>query len=146
MIFRALRLPRWAAVCAIALLLGCVHESAMPLGNDLIQIDVSAAPVYGRAGAQRIAMTDAAKACLKAGFDKFVIVSNEGWTEQTYQSGSFSQVTAAGTPAAASAQGTSSSWAGTLRHPEAKMIIRVFHTGDSGSEKAIDAKAVLAGD
>jgi hypothetical protein len=122
-----------------------VHESAIPLGNDLIQIDVSAAPVYGRAGAQRIAYENAAKATLKAGYDKFIIVSNEGWTEQTYQSGSFSQVTASGTPAVAQAQGTSSSWAGTLRHPEAKMTIRVFHANDPGAEKAIDARAVLAG-
>ena len=115
----------------------------MPLGNDLIQIDVSAAPVYGRAGAQRIAYQNAAKATIAAGYDKFLVVSNEGWTDTTYQGGSFGQATASGTPAAASAQGSSGSWFGGLRHPESKMIIRVFHANDPGAEKAVDARAIL---
>lgn len=135
---------RWAMVGTFTVLSACVHESAMSLGNDLIQINVSAAPVYGRAGAERIAYENAAKATLAAGYDKFIVVSNEGWTDQTYHSGSFSQVSASGTPALVTAQGTSSSSAFTLRHPEAKMVIRVFHANDSGADKAIDARTVLA--
>src|SRR5277367_3333503 len=77
---------------SVLYLTSCAHQSAMPLGNDLMQIDVSAAPVYGRAGAQRMAFEEAAKATLDAGYDKFVVVNNAGWNEATvsgFSSGSF---------------------------------------------------------
>lgn len=112
-------------------LMGCASQSAMPLGNDMMQIDVSAAPVYGRAGAQKMAFEKAARATLDSGYDKFIIVDNAGWNEDQ-SSGNFG--------------GNQYGFGGSfnkLRAPEVKMIIKMFHTGDKGSEKAIDAHKVL---
>ena len=112
----------------------------MPLGNDLMQIDVSAAPVYGRAGAQRMAFEEAAKATLDAGYDKFVVVNNAGWNEATvsgFSSGSFNATQNY-------ASGGYSGGFGTLRHPESSMVIHMFHNGEKGAEKAVDARSVLA--
>lgn len=126
-------------ITALTLLTACVHESAMPLGNNMVQIDVSAAPVYGRAGAQRIAMENAAKATLKMGYDKFIIVNNSGWNESTVTAGSSSS--AGGS--AYGFSGSSNSFASTNRHPEAKILVHMFHNGDKGSKDAVDAKQFL---
>lgn len=129
------------------LLCGCAHESAMPLGNDLMQIDVSAAPIYGRAGAQRIAFEKAATATLDAGYDKFIVLNSGGWNEQTAQGGSYSQynanVMANQYNGFGSAQGNGGSYYGTMRHPESSMVIRMFHYHEKGSDKAIDARAIV---
>lgn len=104
---------------AALLLSGCVHESSVPLGNDKAEINVSAAKVYGRAGAQRIAFEDAAKFTLKMGYDKFTVDNQDAWSENSALNNS------------------------VTTHPEAKMVIRMYHDGDKGSEKAIDARAIL---
>ena len=104
-----------------------------------MQIDVSAAPVYGRAGAQRIAMENAAKTTLKMGYDKFMVVKNSGWNESTFTAVSSSNVTAN----AYQANGSSGSYAGTNRHPEAKILIRIYHYGDKGAANAVDARQTL---
>ncbi len=57
-----------AAIIA-ASLNGCYHESTIPLGNDMMEIDVSAAPVYGRAGAMDMALKRAATATINAGYE-----------------------------------------------------------------------------
>ncbi len=118
---------------------GCVHESAIPLGNDMMEIDVSAAPVYGRAGAQRIAFENAAKATLKMGYDKFIIINNAGWNESTFNAGSYGQASMNGF----SGQASGGSYAETMRHPESKLVIRMFHKGDKGSAKAVDARSII---
>jgi len=130
-----------AAVLALS---GCATQSAMPLGNDMMQIDVSAAPIYGRAGAMQMAYQTAAKATIKAGYDKFIVVGDNGWNETTAGGASFGSFGANATPAYGSASGSYSSGWGTHRHPESSMIIHMFHKGDKGSAKAIDAQQILA--
>jgi hypothetical protein len=121
-------------------LAGCATQSAMPLGNDMMQIDVSAAPVYGRAGAQQMAFKQAAQATLDAGYDKFVVVGNNGWTEGVaagggYGSASWNQY---------GGSGSFGSGFSTFRKPEVKMVIKMFKYKQAGSAKAVDARAVLA--
>jgi hypothetical protein len=127
-----------------AALTACAHEAAIPLGNDMMEIDTSVAPVYGRAGAERIAINKAAEATLAMGYDKFIVVNNGGWNETTVGGGSQSTFNANATQMGGSAFGQQSSGWGTTRHPEAKMIIRMFHNGDKDSEKAVDARLVLS--
>ena len=118
---------------------GCVHESAIPLGNDMAEINVSAAPVYGRAGAQRIALTNAAKATLAMGYDKFIIVNSDGWNESTFHSGTYGRASVN----VAGGQASGGGYAGSMRNPESKLIIHMFHNDDKGSTKAVDAKNIL---
>ncbi len=126
-------------ILSILVLTGCATQNAMPLGNDMMQIDVSAAPVYGRTGAQRLAFQKAAQATIEAGYDKFIVVGNEGWNETSMSGGSSGSFNA--NPQYAS--GSYNSGFGTMRHPESTMVIKMFHNGDKGSAKAIDARSVL---
>jgi len=119
---------------------GCYQQAAIPLGNDMMEIDVSAAPVYGRAGAMDMALTRAANATLKAGYEKFIVLNDNGWTESTLYAGSYGQATV--NPS--TGQASQGSFAGTARHPEVKMVIRMFHDGDKGAAKAVDAQSVLS--
>lgn len=113
----------------------CATQTAMPLGNNLMQIDVSAAPVYGRAGAQRLALEKAAEATLEAGYDKFIVVSNNGWNESTASGNS----TASFQANQYNASGFSQNNWGTFRNPESTMVIRMYHNKDKGAAQAIDA-------
>lgn len=124
---------------ALCLMSGCVHESAIPLGNDMAEVDVSAASVYGRAGVERIALENAAKITLKMGYDKFIVVKNSDWNESTLSAGSYNQATV--NPYGGQASGGSQ--ISTRRNPESKMLIHMFHNGDKGSAKAIDANKIL---
>ena len=120
-------------------LAACAKTVATPLAANVIQIDVSAAPIYGRAGAQEAASRKAAEATLAAGFDRFIVMDNAAWNDQTAHAGSFSsaQVGPYG------GYGSGSSYANTVRRPEARMIIKMLKNGEPGSENAIDARAVL---
>lgn len=131
------------AIGTFIALSGCATQNAMPLGNDMMQIDVSAAPVYGRAGAQRMAMETAAKATVQAGYDKFIVMGNNAWNEQTASGGSYGSFNAMGSPGAFGASGGGGSFFGTQRRPESSMVIKMFHNGEPGSEKAIDARAMV---
>ena len=118
-----------------SLISACYHQSVIPLGNDMMEIDVSAAPVYGRAGAMSMALTRAANATIAAGFDKFIVLDNKGWNELQAVGGSYGSYNGS--------YGNSGSSFSVMGKPEVKMVIRMFHEGDTGSEKAVDARAVL---
>ena len=139
---------KYLNIIAVSFLLaGCAIQSAMPMGNDMMQIDVSAAPVYGRAGAQEMAFKKAARATLDAGYDKFIVVDNAGWTENS--SSAFSQHSSSGSFGGnangfgGSASGSGSSFFNTFRNPEIKMVIKMFHYKEPGSAKAIDAHKIV---
>lgn len=120
-------------------LAGCATQSAIPMGNNLMQIDVSAAPVYGRAGAQKLAFEQAAKATIEAGYDKFVVVGGDNWSEKTASGGSYGSFNV--NPYGGS--GSGGSFFGSHRHPEVKMVIRMYHYKDKGAADAVDARKVL---
>ena len=124
---------------AAALLAGCAHESVIPMGNDMAEINVSGPGVMKRADTQRIAMLDAAKATIKMGYDKFIILNSNAWSESVAYAGSSGNFQA--NPYYAS--GSSESYAGTMNLPESKLIIKMFHNGEKGSVKAVDAKQII---
>jgi hypothetical protein len=130
-------------IAAAFSLTACVNESAMPLGNHMMQIDVSAAPVYGRAGAQRIAMENAAKATLQAGYDKFIVLGNNDWNETTIAGGSHGSVSGSFNNTSGYISGSQSSGFSSLRNPESKLVIRMYKNGEKDADSAVDAQQYL---
>lgn len=126
------------------LLASCSVQSAMPLGNDMMQIDVSADPIYGRAGVQQMAIQKAAQATLDAGYDKFIVMNNNGWNENSAHGATYGQFNANATPNYGVANGYSGGSFWTARHPESTMVIKMFHNKDKGADKAVDARTILA--
>lgn len=134
---------RILTISTMLFLTACVHESVISLNANTVQIDVSAAGVYGRAGAQRIAFENAAKATIDYGYDKFVVVNNEGWNESSFSAGSYGSFGMNANQVAANAGGAQGSYATTNRHPESKMIIKMYHYKDKGAANAIDAHKII---
>ena len=126
-------------VTALILTCGCASQSAMPLGNDMMQIDVSTPAIFTRARAQQMAFEKAAKATLAAGYDKFIILGNQSWTDSVASGGSQNSFNASNYRASG---GGNSSW-NIYRRPEVNMVIKMFHYGEEGSEKAIDALSIF---
>ncbi len=104
-----------------------------------MQIDISAAPIYGRSGAQRIAFDNAAKATVDAGYDKFIVTNNNGWNETTASGGSYGSFNAN----QYNASGSYGNAFNMFRNPESTMVIRMYHYKDKGADKAIDAHKIL---
>ena len=67
--------------CAFTLGAGA-RSSVLPIGNDLIQITTSAAPICGPAGAQDAAVKRAAFETIARGYDSFIIVDAAAQTTQ----------------------------------------------------------------
>lgn len=130
---------RYLLLASALFLAGCATQNAMHLRNNMMQIDVSAAPVYGRAGAQRMAMQKAAQATLDAGFDKFIVVSTHSWNESGITGGSSGSFSA--NPSLAS--GTHQSGFSSYKRPESTLIIKMYRKGDPEFDKAVDAASVL---
>jgi hypothetical protein len=131
------------AMIGLLALTGCVSTSSMPLGNDMAEINVSAAKVYTRADAMQMAYAEAAKTTVKMGYDKFLVVGSDGWNEQTASGGSYGQANINGNPYAFQGSAQNGSFFGTDRSPESKMIIKMFHNSDKEAKKAIDARAII---
>jgi hypothetical protein len=115
-----------------AAMTGCAKSSAIPLSASIMQIDVSASPVYGRTGVQQVALTKAAEATVAAGYDKFHVIRNGAWNEQTLHGSTTVEP-----------RGQISAKVDTIRRPEAHMIIKMFKRDDPAASDAVDAHAVL---
>lgn len=123
----------------LLLLAGCATQTATPIGNDMMQIDVSAPPIYGRAGAQRIAFEKAAEATLAAGYDRFIVLGNQAWNEGSASGYSYGGLYANQN----SFYGSSGSGWQTMRNPESSMVIKMFKNSDKGASKAVDARSYV---
>lgn len=132
-------MKKFKSLFAIIVLSACASQTATPLGNDMAQIDVSAAPVYGRAGAQRMAMEKAAQTTIDYGYDRFMVLGNKAWTELQGGGGSYGQFNAMGNQA----NGNFGSGWSINRAPETTMVIKMYHNKDKGASKAVDARQFL---
>jgi hypothetical protein len=118
------------------LLVGCAKSSVMDLDSNTIQITTEAAPVCGQGGAQQVAAKRAAYETLRRGYDKYVILGgnyqnniNKYGNTGSY-SGQSSTYVSGGQPIIG----------GT--HNQG-LAVRLFRTGEPGSENAIDARNIL---
>lgn len=56
---------------------GCARSSTIPLAQDTVQVTAQAAPACGLAGAQTVAVKQAAVETIRRGYDKFIIQGGE---------------------------------------------------------------------
>jgi hypothetical protein len=135
----------WAIIGLFGLS-GCVSTSVMPFSENTVQISTSADPVCGGAGAQKVAMTDAAITTIKSGYDSFIIQGSQaqnnvrvvGYTPveaHTYSSGDGTSYT--------TVSGGQPIVGGTHDH---SIMVQMFHATDPNAANAISARAYLGGD
>lgn len=113
--------------------------AAIPLGNDMMQIDVSGDIVHARADTQRMAFQKAAKATIEDGYDFFIVVENKGWTEPQSMDSPYGTLDGN----ASGFDGWGFGGGSTYRMPVSTMVIKMFRKGDKGAEKALDARQYL---
>lgn len=123
----------------VVTLASCAQISTVPLGNDMMEVNVSGPAVMRRANTQKIALVNAAQGTIDMGYDKFIIVNSNGWNETTAHTYGYGEFSAN----QAYASGAEGIYSGTNRLPESKLLIKMFHYGDKGASKAIDARRVL---
>ena len=148
-------LERWTILLTLSFAVaGCAQSSVMELDSNTIQITTEAAPVCGQGGAQEVAAKRAAYETLRRGYDKYVIlggdyqnnvgvVGHTPITANTYGSGN---INAYGNTATYSGQSSTYVSGGQPiiggSHNQG-LAVRLFRTGEPGSENAIDARNVL---
>lgn len=126
---------------ALALALtACASERVINTQTDKIQVEVSASAPDRRADAVFNGAVLAAQATLDRGFDLFIIKS----IQSDATSSSFG---AGANTLAVQATGVTSLGGilvATLHSGEASLEVQMFHYGEKGSEKALDARKELA--
>ena len=105
-------------------LLACARASTIPLAQDTVQITAHAAPACGAAGAQKIAVRQAAVETLRRGYDRFIVMGAEGQSNLKGIIYTDSVVT----PMFSHEQG---------------LIVKMFKASDPQGVNAVDAKAEL---
>lgn len=119
-------------------LAACAQSSVMQLDANTAAVTVSAAPVCGMAGAQRVAYQDAAIETLRLGYDRFIIA---GARSQDNLSGVLF------TPMTASSFGSTETISGGdplfLFHHRQQIVVKMFHSTDPMASRAVSARGVL---
>jgi hypothetical protein len=145
------------AIFASLALGGCASSSVLDVASDTIQVSTSAAPVCGQAGAQAVAAKRAAIETLKRGFDSYVITDGKaennvrvvGNTPVYANTQTNGTVNGYGNYATYNAQSNTTFSGGEPiiggSHDQA-LLIHMFHQGEAGSDRAIDARRVLGPD
>jgi hypothetical protein len=131
------------------LLSGCVttsHENYIPLGNNLLEVNISPMASTTRAEAKRMALEVAAMGTIEQGYDKFIVVEKNAYREENFIGGLVSQNSGSMNANSYSASGSFSGGTvasfGTTRRTEVTMVVKMFRYKDKGAEKAIDARSI----
>jgi hypothetical protein len=137
-------------ICTIALMAGCARSSVIPLANDTVQITSSAAPICGMAGAQSVAVRQAAVETIRRGYDKFLIqdgayqstVGVVGYTPVVAQSNG--TATVYGNRAYGTSTTTVTGGQPTVGgHHNQALIVKMFKDGDAAGANAVSARQTL---
>jgi hypothetical protein len=112
-------------IIAAVAVAGCAEVSTMQLAQDTLQITSRADPACGVTGAQRVAMTRAAKETIARGYDRFQIVATER-----------------------QAQATGASWWGygnsTIHQSQSQgLTVKMFKDDDPAGAMALSARETL---
>jgi len=135
---------------SLTLLVACTSTSVVPLAQNKIIINTSAAPVCGGAGAQDVAVKMAAVETLRRGYSRFYIVAADSTNNvDVYQTG----------PTYATTQSTYQGYGNTIYghsnttfggrntivtgSHDASLGVVMMKSGDAGYQNAVDAKATL---
>jgi hypothetical protein len=131
---------RNVALAGMAALLigGCASSSIIPMSQDTFQITAAAAPACGVAGAQRVAVQQAAAETIRRGYDRFIIMGGQagadyvGSTPVVVQRfGYGGAMVSGGQPMVSHSQG---------------LMVRVFRNGDPSGANALSARETLGPD
>ncbi|MGY3576808.1 hypothetical protein [Bradyrhizobium sp. USDA 4504] len=127
---------RMVAPCAA--LGGCAGASTILLAQDTVQITARAAPICGSAGAEKIAVREAAAETIRRGYDRFIVMNAQagasyaGSTPVVVQNlGGGVAMASGGTPMFAPNQG---------------LVIKMFKDGDPATANALPARETLGPD
>jgi hypothetical protein len=122
-------------LCVALALGGCASASTVPLSQDTFKITGRAAPVCGAAGAERMAVRQAAVEVIKRGYDRYMILGEQqqsnvvGVTPITVQrTGYGSGFVSGGDPIVAHSEG---------------MVVKMFRDNDPAAANALSARAML---
>ena len=132
----------------------CQQTTAIPLAQNIVQINVSAAPICGGGNAQKAAFNHAAVQTLRSGFDKFIIGGSQYQNNVRVSQGQPTSYTTTGTgtitptfggynvagQSTTVANGATPIISGTHDH---SVIVKMFKADDPQSQNALDAKTVL---
>ncbi|MFB2566778.1 hypothetical protein [Rhizobium sp. IMFF44] len=137
------------AVGLCLLAAGCARSSAMRVSQNEAIISTSAAPVCGDEGAMKVAEKQAAIETIKAGYDRYIIVGQQGQdtTHLVQMPGSYST-----TGTATFSGNTGFYQANTVYQPgpmfvagrhNQKLAVHMFKNGEPGGQNALSAKETL---
>ena len=136
---------------------GCASSSVMDLDARTVEVSTSAAPVCGAIGAQQVATKRAAFETLKRGYDSYIVLGAEAQnnigvvgytpvTANTYGSGTINTYGGGGTYTGQSSTYLSGGQPIMGGSHDQALAVHMFHSGEPGSENAIDAKRALGAD
>ena len=139
----AMHTPLVAALCLSVLMLavGCAKTHVTPLSQNQARISVDAAPICGMAGADAVALQQAAVTTIRNGFDRFIVTGADG---SSYVAGvwrSPTTVTFVGDTAIVSGGQTN-----PINRNRSAMVILMVSETDPYAEQALDARAILGAD
>jgi hypothetical protein len=134
------------AIIGMLGLSGCVSTSVIPFSENTVQINTSADPVCGGAGAQKEAMTDAAITTIKSGYDSFIIQGMQA--QNNVRVVGYTPIEAHTT---SNGDGTSTTTVsggqpivgGTHDH---SIVVQMFHASDPNAANSIPARGYLGPD
>ena len=125
-----------AAVAALSLS-ACANTSTTRLAQNMVRIDVSAAPACGRSGAVSVVSKTAAIETLRYGYDKYIIAGTGAENNVGVYGTSYNYNYATGgvyaTPMIAGTH-------------DANMTVVVFTYDDPAGAQALDARSALGAD
>lgn len=137
-------------------LAGCARTSVMPLSADTVQITVSAAPVCGAAGAQSVAVKQAAVETIRQGFDRFIIIGGQAQNNvgmaylpptqsTTYGSGTITTNPYSNSAFVSGSSTTTYSGGGPMYYGshDQSLIVKMFKDTDPNAQNAISARTTL---
>ena len=126
-----------AAAAAALTLSACANTSTTRLAQNMVRIDVSAAPACGRSGAVSVVSKTAAIETLRYGYDKYIIAGTGAENNVGVYGTSYNYNYATGgiyaTPMIAGTH-------------DANMTVVMFTYDDPAGEQALDARSALGAD
>ena len=112
---------RFLLVAMVITLSGCASSSTTPIAQDTFKVEANTAPICGAAGAQKIALQQAAVETIRRGYDRFVVVDDKQNAYRMYTN------IAGFTP---SAHGN-------------ELVVKMFREGDRAAVNSLSARQTL---
>ena len=125
--------------CALAATVGgCAGASTVPLAQDTVQITARAAPVCGPAGAEKLALKQAAVETIRRGYDRFIVLNAQAGGSYVGSTPIVVQNMGGGMAMATGGQ--------PMIAPNQGLVIKMFKDGNPQGTNALPARDTLGPD